>query len=892
MSASITRTTCPYCGVGCGVLAQREESGAVSVAGDPDHPANKGRLCSKGSALAETIGLEGRMIEPMVEGQRATWTQALDRVAQGFAETIAEHGPDAVAFYVSGQFLTEDYYVANKLMKGFIGSANIDTNSRLCMSSSVAGHKRAFGADIVPGCYEDLDEADLVVLVGSNLAWCHPILYRRLLDAREKRPQQRIVVIDPRRSPTAEAADLHLALAPDSDIALFNGLLAHLDAENLVDRTYVAAHTSGFEAALASARSISPAETAAACGLAPSALQAFYSLFGRTERVVTIYSQGVNQSIGGSDKVNAILNCHLATGRIGRPGMGPFSVTGQPNAMGGREVGGLANQLASHFDLDSAADRNQVQAFWKAPRLAQRAGLKAVDLFEAIHGGTVKAVWIMATNPLVSMPDAARVKEALARCPLVVVSDVVAANDTLPFAHVRLPAAAWGEKDGTVTNSERRISRQRRFLALPGEARPDWWIITEVARRMGFGAAFDYAAPGEIFREYATLTALANGGRRPLDLGALADLDRAGYDAFEPMQWPAARGTRRDARRLFGDGVFATPDGRGRFVAVRQHLPAEPTTSDLPLILNTGRIRDHWHTMTRTARSPRLSSHIAEPFLDMAPADARALGIAPASLVKVTSARGKALLRARIAPGQAPGQVFAPMHWNGEYAAMAGIDALTGPACDPISGQPGLKHTPVAVEPAGALWYGFAVLRDRRAIPAADYWALAKAEGGWRLELAGLTALEDAAGFAAALFGAADAASLIAYHDAAGLQSRFALVAEAGVHGVLYLGPEPVAVERSWLAGMLAAPSAGANALRLLAGRPGADRPDGGAIVCGCHGVGAKVIVGAIRAGAHSVEAVGAATSAGTNCGSCRSAIRTLLDQQAKPAPALAGATA
>jgi assimilatory nitrate reductase catalytic subunit len=563
MSAYVTRTTCPYCGVGCGVLAERASDGSISVRGDPDHPANRGRLCSKGTALASTLGLEGRLLEPVVEGATTGWDEALGEVAARLSACIAGHGPDSVALYVSGQLLTEDYYVANKLAKGFIGTANIDTNSRLCMASSVAGHLRAFGEDVVPVDYTDLEQADLVVLAGSNLAWCHPVLMQRIRAARAGRGT-RLVVIDPRRTATCEDADLHLPLRSGTDVMLFNGLLAWLAETGHVDAPFVASHTSGLEQALEAARAASSdiAATAQACGLDAALVERFFLLFAAHQRVVTLFSQGVNQSSAGTDKVNAIINCHLVTGRIGKPGTGPFSIIGQPNAMGGREVGGLATQLAAHLSLAHPGHRAAVQAFWGSPRIAGRPGLKAVELFEAIDAGRVKAVWIMATNPVVSLPDADLVRRALARCPLVIVSDCVASNDTLPFAHIRLPAAAWAEKDGTVTNSDRHVSRQRAFLPLPGSARPDWWIITQVARRMGFAGGFGYEGPEAIFDEFARLTALSRHFGRMLDLTALAGLGRDGYDAMPVTQWPApAR-----VSRPFADGRFATADGRARFV--------------------------------------------------------------------------------------------------------------------------------------------------------------------------------------------------------------------------------------------------------------------------------------------------------------------------------------
>ncbi len=525
-----TRTTCPYCGVGCGVLATPDGNGGASISGDPEHPANFGRLCSKGSALGETVGLEGRLLHPMIRCDKGTmeqlaWSDALDHVANRLRHIVARDGAGAVAFYLSGQLLTEDYYVANKLMKGFIGSANVDTNSRLCMSSSVAGHKRAFGADTVPGCYEDLDQADLLVLTGSNAAWCHPVLFQRMLANKQKRGA-RIVVIDPRRTDTAGDADLFLGLKPGTDTALFAGLLVHLVDNGALDRDYVERYTSGLEEAVARARGMagSIAATALATGLTERDVAEFFQMFRSTPRVVTLYSQGVNQSAQGTDKVNAILNCHLATGRIGKPGASPFSLTGQPNAMGGREVGGLSNQLAAHMGF-TPPDIDRVRRFWNAPRIATHEGLKAIQMFEAIARGEIKALWVMGTNPIVSLPDADVVRAAMAKLELFVVSENVRSNDTVNSgAHVLLPALAWGEKSGTVTNSERRISRQRSFLPAPGEARPDWWIVSEVAKRLGFGAAFDYNSAADVFREHAGLSAFENGGSRDFDIGALTAL--------------------------------------------------------------------------------------------------------------------------------------------------------------------------------------------------------------------------------------------------------------------------------------------------------------------------------------------------------------------------------
>jgi assimilatory nitrate reductase catalytic subunit len=851
----------------------------LGLRGDPIHPANFGRLCSKGAALLETIGLEDRLLYPLINGREAGWDEALDLVATTFSRMIAEYGPDSVAFYVSGQFLTEDYYVANKLMKGFIGSSNIDTNSRLCMSSAVAGHRRAFGSDTVPGVYEDLELADLVVLVGSNLAWCHPILYQRLAAAKAQRPEMRVVLIDPRRTMTADIADLHLAVRDDGDVALFAGLLAYI-ADHAAARDYIASHTTGFMEALTAARALNIDGIAALTGLSPGQLIAFYGLFARTEKTVTVYSQGVNQSSSGTDKVNAIINCHLATGRIGRPGMGPFSATGQPNAMGGREVGGLANMLAAHMDIEDADHRNRVQRFWRAPTIAAKPGLKSVDMFRAVADGRVKAIWIMATNPVDSMPDASGVEEALAACPFVVVSDTAAMTDTLRFAHVALPAAAWGEKDGTVTNSERRISRQRAFLPLPGEARPDWRIICDVAARMGFAEAFFHLSPAAIFAEHAALSAFENGGDRDFDIGALADSDTTNYDALTPTQWPyPVRGAQRPAR-FFGDGTFFTPDRKARFIALSPSAETR-TSRDYPFILNTGRIRDHWHTMTRTGKSARLSQHLAEPFAEIHPADARLLGIADADIVRVSSPDQSILMRALLTERQTRGSIFVPMHWTDRFAGRARINRLVPARVDPHSGQPASKHAAAHIERFKAGWYGFAVLRESPSLLDADYWALAKCAGGWRLELAFAEADRDWSAWACELVENGPDSEILAYHDKSAGQQRFACFAGDRLIGAFFFAAEPVAVSRAWAVEQLGAKFSSRSArLALIAGRPPRGLADRGALVCSCFEVGVKQITAAIAAGYNSVDAVGEATQAGTNCGSCRAEIRAILTQR------------
>ena len=702
-TAEEVSTTCPYCGVGCGVLVKPDEGGeAATVRGNPDHPANFGRLCSKGSALGETLDLDERQLFPTISGERASWDSALDKIGNGFSEAIATHGPDSVALYVSGQILTEDYYVANKLMKGFVGSANIDTNSRLCMASSVAGHKRAFGSDTVPGCYEDLERADLVVMVGSNLAWCHPVLHNRILAAREKRGT-RLVIIDPRKTATTDAADLHLPIRPGADVLLFNALFAHLAASDAHDTSFVNAHTKGLDAALDASGPLGLAELSIATALPKSDLRTFFQWVEQTPATVTIYSQGVNQSSAGSDKVNAIINCHLVTGRIGKPGCGPFSVTGQPNAMGGREVGGLANQLAAHIDYSDKTQQALVGEFWQAPNLVQQPGFKAVELFDAIERGEVKAVWIVATNPVVSMPQADRVKAALARCPLVIVSDMYQHTDTLAFATIKLPALGWSEKDGTVTNSERCISRQRALLPAPGQAKADWQIICDVARAMGFSQGFNFSSAAQIFAEHAALSGYKNKGQRAFNISALANLSAAQYQQLNPVQWPVTEDRLQGTARLFADGEFFTASGKAQFVAVYQRTLSLPSAAT-PLLLNSGRLRDQWHTMTRTGRAVSLMQHYSEPFVTLHPADAALYGIAAGDFVQLSNASGQMLVRAEISDSQRSGETFVPMHWSAQFASQARADVLFAAHTDPISGQPALKLSQVALRRMSPDW--------------------------------------------------------------------------------------------------------------------------------------------------------------------------------------------
>ncbi|MDE2403115.1 MAG: molybdopterin-dependent oxidoreductase [Sphingomonadales bacterium] len=834
------RTTCAYCGVGCGIAAEVADPAiagvrAVRIQGDGDHPANHGRLCSKGTHLAETVGLEGRLLQPMIGDRPAAWDEALDLVAHRLRETIARHGPDSVAFYVSGQLLTEDYYVANKLMKGFIGSANIDTNSRLCMASAVAAHNRAFGEDVVPCSYADLDEADLVVLVGSNTAWCHPVVWQRIEAARAARGTK-IVVVDPRRTETAALADLHVPVTPDGDVALFCALLAEMDARGLADLP------ADFRAELAR----NP-------GIDGALFARFADLVAAHPRMVTVFSMGANQSACGTDKGNAIINLHVATGRIGTPGAGPFSITGQPNAMGGREVGGLANTLACHLGF-SDAERADVAAFWNTDRLCTGPGLKAVDMFRAIHTGQIRFLWVMATNPAVSLPDSGFVREALARCETVVVSDVIADTDTARFAHVRLPALAWGEKDGTVTNSERRISRQRPLFPAPGEARPDWWIINQVATRLGWDEAFAHDSAAAIWREYAAMTALARRHGKLLDLTDKAGLGDDAYDALVPFQWGGRHPLAGRATRL----VPVTP----------MTTTADPA---YPLTLNTGRYRDQWHTMTRTGLSPTLSRHRPEPLLEIHPADAARTGLEEGGLARIATASGEAVFRVAVSSDQRPGELFVPMHWSDAMAGGARANRLAGGQVDPVSGQPAFKRTPARVVPVRPQWRAFLVTARATApqpLAALAWWCRARVAGGWLYELAG-----DGEVPVESLLPAGD--RLEAGDPARGMRR----IAVRGPDGMLlaamFLTRSGILPPRAWIAAQLGEGDASAG--EWLAARASTPAPDRGPLVCLCNGVHAAEIADAVQAGAGTVARIGAATRAGSNCGSCRPAIARLL---------------
>ncbi|MDH5392368.1 MAG: molybdopterin-dependent oxidoreductase [Gammaproteobacteria bacterium] len=866
------KTTCPYCGVGCGVIAALSEEGHVTVKGDPEHPSNYGRLCSKGAALADTIGYDGRLLYPEVKAETENWDNALNLVADKLSSAIRKHGSDSVAFYVSGQLLTEDYYVANKLMKGFIGSGNIDTNSRLCMSSAVAGYKRAFGTDTVPGCYEDLERAKLVVLTGSNTAWCHPVLFQRIKQAKENNPDLMVVVIDPRQTASCDIADMHLPLKPGTDQMLFNGLLRYLNEQGETNSAYVKASTQGLEPLLESVQMCDLDTVAWECGLEQQTLESFYRLFARTERVVTLFSQGINQWSNGSDRVNAIINCHLLTGRIGRSGMGPFSITGQPNAMGGREVGGLANQLAAHMAIENKAHRDLLQTFWQSPSVAATQGLKAVDLFKAVHQGKIKVLWIMATNPAVSLPDSDFVRQALERCECVVVSDCMRETDTTKYADILLPAQTWGERDGTVTSSERRISRQRAFLPTPGEAKPDWWIIAEVAKRMGHAACFQYQEARDIFIEHAALSGFKNNASRAFDISLYKDLSYAQYDALQPLQWPVTTASPGGTARMFSEGEFFTESKKACFISVDSFANKKPVYDEYPLLLNTGRVRDQWHTMTRTGKSSTLSAHVIEPYAEVHPEDAKQYGLVDKALVSVSSVKATIVVRVVVSDTQQKGSVFIPIHWNDRFSSKAYVDSLVSAKCDPLSGQPEYKKTDIKLQAYKANWYGFLISRRRHDIKDARYWASSKGAGFWHYELAGDASDENWAACARRLLCSdAQQVNWIEYFDKGERRYRAARIENDRLESCLFIGPDLSLPGRDWLAQLFKSDTLSETERHsLLTGKPADAKEEAGKVVCACFGVGIKTIKNAIIENKMtSVEEIGVALKAGTNCGSC-----------------------
>ena len=743
------KTTCPYCGVGCGVVMEKINNKKFESIGDKTHPANFGRLCIKGVKLSETLSIDGRLTNPQINGKEAKWDDALNYVAKGFSESIKKYGAGSVAFYVSGQLLSEDYYIANKLMKGFIGSSNIDTNSRLCMSSSVAGHKRAFGSDSVPGSYEDFDYADLIILTGSNMAYSHPVVFQRIKQAKKDNNKLKIISIDPRITATNEIVDLHLDINAGSDGFIFNSLLGYLFDNDLVDNDFISKHTNNVKDITKNFTTYdySIKKTSEISGISIKDMESFINYFTKSDKVITIYSQGINQSNSGTDKVNAIINCHLATGKIGKIGSSPFSITGQPNAMGGREVGGLANQLASHMDFDKD-DINRVQRFWQAPNIAQKEGLKAIDMFDAIDRGEIKAIWIMHTNPAVSMPQTQKIKQALEKCPLVIVSDIVEANDTNQYANVLFPALAWGEKDGTITNSDRTISRQRAFIDNKEfiNAKADWEIIQEVAQRMGFKKEFNYKNSYEIFIEHCKLSSFENEKPtkdnmnyklRDFNLSALANISFQEYNDLEPIQWPVL--DKHGTKRMFENGEFFTYNQKANFIPITPTLPTLKTNAKYPFIFNNGRLRNHWHTMSRTSKSATLVKHITEPYIALNEQDIIKHKLEENELVNVYNNLSHITLRLKKDNNIKSGHCFAPIHWGDTHSSNATINNIIYSNKDPISGQPEFKHSVVDIKSADMKLYGFIysfnkITKDK--LNHFDFWAEIKLANHYIYEIA------------------------------------------------------------------------------------------------------------------------------------------------------------
>ncbi|WP_347564621.1 nitrate reductase [Alteromonas sp. 5E99-2] len=883
---ALVSTTCAYCGVGCGVDVYLSQDGTpVSLEGTKEHPANYGRLCVKGTHLLDTVSTSdkesGRLHSPKVNGEICSWSDATDTVAEKLSSIIKKHGPDAVAFYVSGQLLTEDYYIANKLMKGYIGSANIDTNSRLCMSSAVAGYKRAFGEDVVPCDYEDLGLTDMLVLVGSNAAWTHPVLFQRVERAKKQRPNLKIVVIDPRKTASVSLANLHLPIKPGSDGAIFNGLLHFIEKNDALDRNFIAKHTEGFESALAEAEQWTIEKTALFCDLPESDLACFYQWFCENQRVITFYSMGINQSGSGVDKCNSIINCHLATGRLLKPGAGPFSITGQPNAMGGREVGGLANQLAAHLDIENPEHREKVQSFWQSPTLCDKQGAKAVDMFDDIASGKIKAVWVMATNPAVSLPNLNAIKDALSKCECVIVSDCVSKNDTIEFADIVLPATGWSEKDGTVTNSERRISRQRGIMKPFGNARHDWDIMCDVATKMGFDG-FDFNHQSEVFDEWARMTASVNKDSMQLNLAPLVGLSLQEYNQLSPVQWPFNKNG--ESVRPFENKRFSTPSGKAKFIAITPRLPKLDTSEAYPFVMNSGRMRDQWHTMTRTGRASALSQHTPFSILQLHSSTASEKNIRNGDIVVAKSEFGEAQAYAQITDSVREDGCFMPIHFNKQFSSSASVSALYSSVADPISGQPESKQVPVSLTKAMYKQY-VSVFSNVGISTDAAFWVKALRQNSFHYEMALNDEIFSLHGW-----------SQSQTRDYDSLQGEWISASQGNAQVSILMKDKKLlwasflftdreaqqALPADWVNECFEKVLDFSTVTSLLQAKPD-DSFLKGRLICSCFKVHEKDIEEAVIAGANTVTALGDTLKCGTNCGSCKSELQQIIDDNIIP---------
>jgi len=897
MTTQTTASTCCYCGVGCGVLIEHDGEKIHGVQGDPEHPANFGKLCSKGATLHLTGDLDARGLYPelrlgksLARG-RSDWDSALDHAANVFAETIRAHGPDSVAFYISGQLLTEDYYAFNKLARALVGTNNIDSNSRLCMSSAVVGYQRSLGADAPPCSYEDIEQSDCLLIVGSNMAYAHPVLFRRLEEAKARRPQMQVIVVDPRRTDTCELADMHLAILPGTDVALFHGILHILLWEGWIDRRYIDAHTEGFDALKNLVRDYTPGIVADTCGISVESLQACAGLIGKAPSFLSLWCMGLNQSTSGSAKNSALINLHLATGQIGRAGAGPFSLTGQPNAMGGRETGSLSNLLPGHREAGNAQHRAEVARYWQVDALPETPGLTAVELFDAVAAGKIKALWIACTNPAQSLPDQSKVHAALTACPFVVVQEAFFTTETCEYADLLLPAASWGEKDGSVTNSERRVSHVRRAIAAPGEARADWSITCDFARRLeqrlrpDLPSLFEFASAEALFEEYKQLTT-----GRDLDLSGLS---YTLLDELGPQQWPFPQGTRQGTARLYADGQFPTGSGRARFLAESYRAPREKREARFPLTLNTGRLRDQWHGMSRTGTAARLFGHVEEAVLGLHPDEMRRRRLLNGELVKLRSRRGSLIVPVQADDSVRSGQAWLPMHWGKRFLKGLGVNVLTQPAFDPLSKQPELKQAGVEVEQVELPWQFFALVegdiqqRFTALRPLFDDFAYASLSLTGRerpaLQIRAASAVAPEAELLAsidALLNLTDG-PVLAYDDPQRTVGKRVRI-EDGRITALRLAGETAA--RDWLKSLWSSGQADADLRRWLlaplSAPPGNAGPAAGKTLCNCLNVSESAVCAGILQGL-DLDGLKQQLKCGTSCGSCVPEIRRLLATQA-----------
>jgi ferredoxin-nitrate reductase len=691
------KSTCSYCGVGCGILLKKYPDGRITTEGDPDHPVNRGKLCSKGLHLNHVLADQSDRIKTPVMRwsrnhpmQEVSWDQAFERMAAVFKATINRFGPDKIGIYVSGQCLTEEYYLINKLAKGFLRTNHIDTNSRLCMSSAVVAYRDTLGEDTVPGSYADLEFADTLLIAGANPAWCHPILFRRLEAHKELNPETKIVVIDPRKTDTCSIADLHLQIKPGTDVILLHAIAREIYETRKYDPTFIEQHTSGFQNYRKAFQELSLQKAAKICGISLTDLRLAARFIGDAKAFMSWWAMGLNQSTIGVAKNYALLNLHLLTGQIGRKGSGPFSLTGQPNAMGGREVGGMANLLAVHKVLGNQQHRKEVADFWGVDEIKGSPGLTATKMFEALVDGNLKVIWIICTNPLVSLPRLDLIERALKAASFVVVQDISHRSDTVEYADLILPAAGWGEKTGTMTNSERRIGLLPKVRDAPGTALPDAEIIWRFAQKMGY-PGFDYNSTAEVYDEYCRMTRGTN-----LDISGLSH-DRLQKEGS--FQWPVPAPDHPGTERLFTDHRFFTEDGKARFNVGHDHLSIYEVTSKLyPLILTTGRVRDQWHTMTRTGKVKKLLAHSPAPLLEMNPVDAKVRELKNGQIVSINSKDGYVKVPVKITNTIREGVVFLPMHWGKLLQhKSARANNITSSQTDPYSKQPGYKFTAVDV---------------------------------------------------------------------------------------------------------------------------------------------------------------------------------------------------